>query len=108
MKKEVGNDIKKSGIPREEIFLTSKVWIEHYGYENCKKSVIESLKKLQTDYIDLMLLHQPFGDTYGAWKALIELYNEGKLKAIGVSNFDPDRLVEFVNLNDIKLMVNQI
>lgn len=105
---EVGNAIKKSGIPRNEIFLTSKVWIEHYGYEECKKSVYESLRKLQTDYIDLMLLHQPFGDTYGAWRALSELYEEGKVKAIGVSNFGPDRLVEFANFNSVKPMVNQI
>lgn len=105
---EVGNAVKKSEIPRKEIFLTSKVWLEHYGYEECKKSVSESLKKLQTDYIDLMLLHQPFGDTYGAWKALTELYNDGKLKAIGVSNFGPDRLVEFTCFNEVKPMVNQI
>lgn len=105
---EVGNAIKKSGIKREEIFLTSKVWIEHYGHEECKKSVLESLKKLQTDYIDLMLLHQPFGDTYGAWRALVELYQEGKLKAIGVSNFGADKLVEFANFNEVTPMVNQI
>lgn len=105
---QVGNAIKKSKVPREEIFLTSKVWIEHYGYEECKKSVLESLRKLQTDYIDLMLLHQPFGDIYGAWRALVELYNEGKLRAIGVSNFYPDRLVEFANFNKVKSMVNQI
>ncbi len=105
---EVGNAIKKSGISRKEIFLTSKVWIEHYGYEECKQSVLESLRKLQTDYIDLMLLHQPFGDTFGAWRALVELYNEGKLKAIGVSNFGSDRLVEFCLFNDMKPMVNQI
>lgn len=105
---QVGNAIKKSKVPREEIFLTSKVWIEHYGYEECKKSVLESLRKLQTDYIDLMLLHQPFGDIYGAWRALVELYNEGKLRAIGVSNFYPDRLVEFANFNKVKPMVNQI
>ena len=105
---QVGNAIKKSKVPREEIFLTSKVWIEHYGYEECKKSVLESLRKLQTDYIDLMLLHQPFGDIYGAWRALVELYNEGKLRAIGVSNFYSDRLVEFANFNKVKPMVNQI
>lgn len=105
---QVGNAIKKSKVPREEIFLTSKVWIEHYGYEECKKSVLESLRKLQTDYIDLMLLHQPFGDIYGAWRALVELYNEGKLRAIGVSNFYPDRLVEFAKFNKVKPMVNQI
>lgn len=105
---DVGNAIKKSGVSREEIFLTSKVWIEHFGYEECKKSVLESLRKLQTDYIDLMLLHQPFGDTFGAWRALVELYNEGKLRAIGVSNFGSDRLVEFCLFNDVKPMVNQI
>lgn len=105
---EVGSAIKKSGIKREDIFLTSKVWIEHYGYEECKKSVLESLNKLQTSYIDLMLLHQPFGDCYGAWRALVELYQEGKVKSIGVSNFGPDRLVEFVNFNEIIPMVNQI
>lgn len=105
---EVGNAIQKSGIPREEIFLTSKVWLEHYGYEECKESILESLRKLKTDYIDLMLLHQPFGDTYGAWRAMVDLYNEGKLRAIGVSNFGPDRLVEFCNFNEIKPMVNQI
>lgn len=105
---EVGNAIIKSGVPREEIFLTTKVWIEHFGYEECKRSVEESLKKLQTNYIDLVLLHQPFGDTYGAWRALSELLNKGKIRAIGVSNFSPDRLVEFANFNKIKPMVNQI
>ncbi len=105
---EVGSAIKKSGIPREEIFLTSKVWIEHYGYEQCKQSVLDSLKKLQTDYVDLMLLHQPFGDTFGEWKALVKLYREGKIRAIGVSNFVSNRLVEFDCFNDVKPMVNQI
>lgn len=88
--------------------MTTKVWIEHFGYEECKRSVEESLKKLQTNYIDLVLLHQPFGDTYGAWRALSELLNKGKIRAIGVSNFSPDRLVEFANFNKIKPMVNQI
>ncbi len=105
---EVGNAMVKSGIPREEIFLTSKVWIEHYGYEECKKSVLESLKKLRTDYIDLMLLHQPFGDTYGAWRALVDLYEEGKIRAIGISNFYTDRMVEFSNFVRIKPMINQM
>lgn len=105
---EVGSAIKRSGVKREDIFLTGKVWLEHYGYDACKKSVYDSLKKLQTDYIDLMLLHQPFGDTFGAWRALNELYDEGKLKAIGVSNFGPDRLVEFACFNDVVPMVNQI
>lgn len=105
---EVGNAIKKSGIPREELFITTKVWIEHYGYEECRKSVLESLRKLQLDYIDLMLLHQPFADYYGAWRALEELYAEGKLRAIGVSNFYPDRLVDFCAFSRIKPMVNQV
>ena len=105
---EVGNAIKKSGIPREEIFITTKVWIEHYGYEECKKSVLESMRKLQVNYIDLVLLHQPFSDYYGAWRALEELYAEGKLRAIGVSNFYPDRLVDICFFSRIKPMVNQV
>ena len=105
---EVGNAIKKSGIPREEIFLTTKVWIEHYGYEACKASIDESLRKLQTDYIDLMLLHQPFSDYYGAWRALEEYYEAGKIRAIGISNFYPDRMVDIATFARIKPMVNQI
>lgn len=105
---EVGNAIVKSGIPREEIFLTTKVWVEHYGYEETKKSVYESMRKLQTEYIDLMLLHQPFADYYGAYRALEELYQEGVLKAIGVSNFYPDRLVDIANFANIVPMVNQV
>lgn len=105
---EVGNAIAKSGIPRNELFITTKVWIEHYGYEECRKSVLESLRKLQLDYIDLMLLHQPFADYYGAWRALEELYAEGKLRAIGVSNFYPDRLVDLCSFSRIKPMVNQV
>lgn len=105
---EVGSAVEKFGLSRNEIFLTSKVWIEHYGYEECKKSVYESLRKLKTDYIDLMLLHQPFGDTYGVWRALVELYKAGVLRAIGVSNFGADRLTEFANFNEVKPMVNQI
>lgn len=92
--KEVGDAIKECGVKREELFITSKVWIDNYGYENCRKSVEESLKKLQTDYIDLMLLHQPFADYYGAYRALEDLYHEGKIRAIGVSNFYPDRLAD--------------
>lgn len=105
---EVGNAIEKSGISRKELFLTSKVWIEHFGYEECKKSVLESMEKLRTDYLDLMLLHQPFGDTYGAWRALEELYEAGKLRAIGISNHYVDRMVEFANFTRIKPMVNQM
>lgn len=105
---EVGNAIVKSGVSREEIFLTSKVWIDHYGYEECRKSVLESLRKLKTDYIDLMLLHQPFSDYYGAYRALEDLYDEGKIKAIGISNFYPDRMVDIASFTRIKPMINQI
>lgn len=105
---EVGNAIAKSGIPREEIFLTTKVWIEHYGYEEAKKSVIESMKKLKTDYLDLVLLHQPFSDAYGAYHALEDLYDEGKIRAIGISNFYVDRMIDFASFNRIKPMVNQV
>ena len=105
---EVGTAIEKSGIKREEIFLTSKVWIENFSYEKCRKSVLESMNKLHTDYLDLMLLHQPFGDTYGAWRALEELYSEGKLRAIGISNHYVDRMVEFASFVSIPPMVNQM
>lgn len=105
---EVGRAVEKSGIKRNEIFLTSKVWIESYGYEACRESVLRSLDKLRTDYLDLMLIHQPFGDTYGAWRALEELYKEGKLRAIGISNHYVDRMVEFANFTNIKPMVNQM
>jgi 2,5-diketo-D-gluconate reductase A len=105
---QVGNAIRKSGIPREEIFLTSKVWVEHYGYEATRASVLESLRKLQVEYIDLMLLHQPFSDYYGAYRALEDLYEEGKIRAIGVSNFYPDRLVDIASFAKIVPMVNQV
>jgi 2,5-diketo-D-gluconate reductase A len=105
---QVGSAIKKSGIVREELFLTTKVWVEHYGYEECRKSVLTSLEKLGTDYIDLMLLHQPFNDYYGAYRALEDLYEEGKLRAIGVSNFYPDRLVDIASFTKIPPMVNQV
>lgn len=106
---EVGQAIKESGIKREEIFLTTKVWLEHYGEQKAYESILESLRKLQTDYVDLLLLHQPFGDAYGAWRALERAYKEGKAKAIGISNFYVDRMVEFANfVDEIKPMVNQI
>lgn len=105
---EVGEAIAKSGIDRKEIFLTTKVWIEHYGYDAAKKSVLQSMEKLKTDYIDLVLLHQPFADYYGAYRALEDLYEEGRLRAIGVSNFAPDRLVDLASFARIKPMVNQI
>lgn len=105
---EVGSAIVKSNVPREEIFLTTKVWLEHYGYENCRKSVLESMRKLQTDYLDLCLLHQPFSDVYGAYRALEDLYKEGKIRAIGISNFYADRMVDIASFSDIKPQVNQI
>lgn len=105
---QVGTAIKKSGIPREEIFLTTKVWIENYGYKEAKASVLESMKKLQTDYLDMCLLHQPFSDYYGAWRALEELYGEGKIRVIGVSNFYPDRLVDIAAFAGIRPMINQV
>lgn len=106
---EVGDAIVESGIPREELFITTKIWIDNYGYENCKKSVEESLKKLKTNYLDLVLLHQPFSDYYGAYKALEDLYEVGKIKAIGVSNFYPDRLSD-ICLFERKIIpaVNQV
>lgn len=105
---EVGSAIEKSGVPREEIFLTTKVWLSSYGEEKARASVLESMKKLRTDYIDLVLLHQPFGDAYGAWRALEKLYEEGKIRAIGISNFYVDRMVEFANFTRIRPMVNQV
>lgn len=105
---EVGNAIEKSDIDRKDIFLTTKVWITAYGYDACKASVLESMRKLKTDYLDLCLLHQPFGDYYGAWHALEDLYEEGKLRAIGVSNFYPDRLVDIASFARIKPMINQV
>ena len=105
---QVGSAIRKSGVPRQEIFLTTKVWVEHYGYEAARASVLASMDKLQTDYLDLVLLHQPFGDYYGAYRALEDLYDAGKLRAIGVSNFYPDRLVDLVSFARIAPMVNQV
>ena len=90
----VGNAVKKSGISRDEIFIVSKIWISNYGYERAKASIDESLRKLQTEYIDLMLLHQPFCDRYGAYRALEDAYHKGKLRAIGVSNFYPDHFID--------------
>ena len=104
----VGNAIKKSGVDRKEFFITTKVWISNSGYEKAKISIDESLKKLQTDYIDLLLIHQPFGDYYGTYRAMEEYYKAGKLRAIGVSNFYPDRFVDIVNFVEIKPMINQV
>ena len=105
---QVGAAMENSGVPRQEIFLTTKVWVEHYGYEAARASVLESMRRLRTDYLDLVLLHQPFSDYYGAWRALEDLYQEGKLRAIGVSNFYPDRLVDLASFARIRPMVNQV
>ncbi len=104
----VGNAVRRSGIGRREIFLVSKVWISNYGYERAKASIDESLRRLQTDYIDLMLLHQPFCDRYGAYRALEEAYKEGKLRAIGVSNFYPDHFIDLASNMEIVPAVNQV
>lgn len=104
----VGSALAKSGLPREEFFLTTKVWISNAGYERAKASIEESLKKLQTSYLDLLLIHQPFGDYYGTYRAMEEAYREGKVRAIGVSNFYPDRLIDLYHFAEIKPSVNQI
>lgn len=105
---EVGSAIEKSGVPRSEIFLTTKVWFTRFNETDARRSVLESMEKLRTDYLDLLLLHQPFGDIYGAWRALEQLYKEGKIRAIGISNFYPNLVVEFASLNEIAPMVNQV
>lgn len=104
----VGAAVRKSGIPREELFLVSKIWISNYGYEKAKASIDESLRKLGTDYLDLMLLHQPFCDRYGAYRALETAYKEGKLRAIGVSNFYPDHFIDLASNVEIVPAVNQV
>lgn len=104
----VGKAIKASGVPREELFITTKLWISDFSYEAAKDAFNESLRKLDLDYVDLYLLHQPFGDIFGAWRALEELYKEGKIKAIGVSNFKPDQLANIVAFNEVTPAVNQI
>ncbi|MDE6215170.1 aldo/keto reductase [Bacteroides sp.] len=104
----VGDAVRTSGIPREKIFLTTKVWISNAGEEKAARSINESLRKLQTDYIDLLLIHQPFGDYYGTWRAMETAYKAGKVRAIGVSNFYPDRFIDLAEHTDIKPMVNQV
>lgn len=104
----VGHAVRKSGLPREEFFLTTKVWISNAGYEKAKASIDESLRLLQTDYIDLLLIHQPFNDYYGTYRAMEEYYKAGKLKAIGVSNFYPDRFIDIAQFSEIPPMVNQV
>ena len=105
---QVGAAVAASGIDRADLWLTTKVWLEHYGEGKTRASVEESLRKLKTDYLDLVLLHQPFGDTFGAWRDLVKLYEEGKIRAIGISNFYADRMVEFCEFNDVHPMVNQM
>ena len=104
----VGEALKECGLPREEFFITTKVWITNSGYEKAKASIEESLKALQTDYIDLLLIHQPFGDYYGTYRAMEEAYEAGKVRAIGVSNFGPDRYIDIEHFSKIKPAVNQI
>jgi 2,5-diketo-D-gluconate reductase A len=103
----VGKAIKRSGVPREELFITTKLWIQDAGYENAKKAFEKSLKKLGLDYLDLYLIHQPFGDVYGSWRAMEELYKEGRIRAIGVSNFLPDRLIDLIIHNKVIPAINQ-
>lgn len=104
----VGNAIKKSGVPREELFITTKLWIDGTGYEKTKKAFQKSLELLQLDYLDLYLIHQPYGDVFGSWKAMQELYHEGKIRAIGVSNFHPDRIADLIANSGFTPAINQI
>ena len=104
----VGQALAESGLPREEFFLTTKVWITNAGYEKAKVSIEESLRELRTEYLDLLLIHQPFGDYYGTYRAMEELYRQGKLRAIGVSNFGPDRYLDIQHFAEVKPAVNQI
>lgn len=104
----VGRAIKRSGIPREELFITTKLWVQDAGYEKAKKAFEVSLSNLQLDYLDLYLIHRPFGDYYGAWRAMEELYEAGKIRAIGLSNFGSDRLVDLVMNNKVVPAVNQV
>lgn len=104
----VGNAIKKSGIVRKDLFITTKLWVQDTGYEKTKMAFEKSLNKLQLDYLDLYLIHQPFGDVHGSWRAMEELYKEGKVKAIGVSNFQPDRVMDIIAFNEVIPAVNQV
>ncbi|WP_442778848.1 aldo/keto reductase [Avibacterium sp. 21-595] len=106
--REVDNAIKQSGIARDELFITTKLWLQDASYEGAKAQFERSLNRLQLDYVDLYLIHQPYGDVYGAWRAMEELYEAGKIKAIGLSNFHPDRVADLMAFNRIAPMVNQI
>jgi len=104
----VGSAIKKCGVPREELFITTKLWVQDSGYENTIIAFEKSLNKLQLDYIDLYLIHQPYGDVHGSWRAMEELYKNGRVKAIGVSNFQPDRIMDLITFNEVIPAVNQV
>lgn len=104
----VGRAIRRSGVPREELFITTKLWVQDAGYESTKRAFAKSLERLQLNYLDLYLIHQPFGDVYGSWRAMEELYREGAVRAIGVSNFQPDRLVDLILHNEVVPAVNQV
>ena len=104
----VGRAIRRSGVPREDLFITTKLWVQDAGYESTKRAFAKSLERLQLDYLDLYLIHQPFGDVYGSWRAMEELYREGAVRAIGVSNFQPDRLVDLILHNEVVPAVNQV
>lgn len=104
----IGKALKKSGVPRKDLFITTKVWIQDAGYETARRAFEKSLKNLLVDYLDLYLIHWPFGDYYGSWRAMEELYKEGKIRAIGVSNFTSDRLVDLILNNEIVPAVNQV
>ncbi|WP_032121125.1 aldo/keto reductase [Clostridium amazonitimonense] len=104
----VGRAIKKCNLPREELFITTKVWISNAGYEKAKTSIEESLKKLQLKYLDLVLIHEPFNDYYGTYRAMEEMYKSGKIRAIGVSNFYPDRLIDLIKFNEVVPAINQV
>ena len=104
----VGKAIKRGGVPREELFVTTKLWIQDAGYESAKQAFERSLRRLQLDYLDLYLIHQPIGDVYGSWRAMQELYREGRIRAIGVSNFQPDRIMDLILHNEVAPAVDQI
>ena len=104
----VGNAVRKSGVAREDLFITTKLWVQDTGFENTKKAFERSLNRLQMDYLDLYLIHQPFGDIHGSWRAMEELYKAGKIRAIGISNFQPDRVMDIITFNEVVPAVNQI